>query len=611
MSTIKVRTHLIVSILVLFANCVIASDTILYNGKIVTVDEKFQIAEAVAIDDGKILRVGTNAEIDSLSDADTRRVDLAGKMVLPGFIDTHPHMIHVGSGAAAVVLAEVSSIAEIQQKIADRVMKTGQGKWIFTSSIGNPRKTRELPDALDEGRWPTRFDLDEVAPENPVYIPTPWGGPRPAILNSLALELMGISSETPTHDQGIEIIKDEKTGQPNGLIKGMHAYNWNPYYSKISRFAPRYPTPRLAEGVEEHIGVFNSRGITAVYESHFLTETNIKTIQYLLDRDRLNIRMKLSPELLGAQWKPREAIDDWLRVLKGKEDDPAMGTREGQRLAGTDIVTIVKGDRVQMLGATLSMDGPISFGKAMMNEPYWDMDGNPASDKLPISAEKITEIAMIAAKFDVRMSFPVGGDRMTDTVLTALETVNETYPLSGRNWLIAHTPYMTQGRLQRMSNLDLNITANSNSEFKMTRAIYQKTFRDMAGEMAAINTPWRWILDSGLVAAQSTDNVFAQPMFTLWQSLKRATETPGESLMNPAKQITREEAIRLHTINGAKIMLWDDAIGSIEAGKFADLVILDTDILNCPLDDIRQTEVLATFSNGELVHGDFESLTHN
>jgi len=520
-------------------------------------------------------------------------------------------MIHVGSGAAAVYLGRVRSIEDIKQEIAKRVERTRPGRWIFTSSIGNPRGVRELPGSLAENRWPTRFDLDDVAPENPVYIPTPWGGPKPAFLNSKALELMEISKDTPAFDKGIEIIKDDQTGEPTGIIYGMHAYNWNPYFAKISRFAPRYPIPRLADGVEKHIGRLNSLGMTAAYESHFLTEANVRTIEYLLERDRLNMRMKLSLELVGAQWKPADVIEDWLRVLKGKETDPTVGTRQGRRSLGTEIFTIAATNKVKMLGATLSSDGPTSFGKAMMNVPYWNMDGDPASEKLPLTVEQIAGVAMLAAKHDLRMSFPVGGDRMTDTVLEALEQVNAIYPLNGKNWLIAHTPYMTDERIQRIKNLGLQVTANSNAEYKMTRAIYKETFRELADEMSASNTPWRWLLDADITAAQSTDNVFADPMFTLWQSLKRATEEPGETLMSPGKKITRKEGIRLQTINGAKIMFWDDEIGSIESGKFADLVVLDTDILTCPLDDIRETKVLATFLNGELVYGDLESLTQS
>ena len=607
-------TGKVLSVLACLSLCVshsFAADTILYNGKIITVDENFSIAQALAISDGRVLQVGENRKIKKLAEPTTTLVDLGGKTVVPGFIDTHPHMIHVGSGSAAVYLGNVKSIADIKETIAERVERTRPGRWIFTTSIGNPRGVRELPGSLAENRWPTRHDLDEVAPENPVYIPTPWGGPKPAFLNSKALELMEISKETPEFDKGIQVIKDQETGEPTGVIYGMHAYNWNPYFSKISRFAPRYPIPRLAEGVERQIKNFSSRGLTAVYESHFLTQANVETIQYLLDRDRLNIRMKLSLEMVGAQWKPEDVIEDWLRVLKGKETDPTVGTRQGRRSLGTEILTIPSGDKVKMLGATLSSDGPTSFGKAMMNVPYWNMDGDPASEKLPVSVEQITQVAMLAAKHDLRMNFPVGGDRMADAVLEALEEVNKIYPLQGKNWLIAHTPYMTDERIRRINELGLQVTANSNSEYKMTKAIYQETFRDLADEMAASNTPWRWILDSGITAAQSTDNVFADPMFTLWQSLKRATEEPGEILMSAGKKITRQEGIRLQTINGAKILFWDDEIGSIEAGKFADIVILDTDILTSPLDDIKETKVLGTFLGGELVHGNLESLGLN
>lgn len=580
-----------------------ATDIVLYNGKIVTVDDDFTIAEAVAITDGKIVWVGGNNETRQLADENTVLVDLEGKSVFPGFIDTHPHMIHVGSARAAVFLYDVHSVADIKQRIADRVERIRGGRWIFATSIGSPRNAKDLPGILKEKRWPTRHDLDEVAPDNPVYIPTSWGGPTPAILNSKALSLMGISADTPVFDKGIEIIREEATGKPNGLILDMHAFNPTPYFSQISRFAPRRPIPRLAKGVEAHIQILNSRGVTAVYESHFLTETNISTIQYLLDRDRLNMRMKLALELVGVQWKTPQIIEDWVRVVKGKETDPTVGTRQGRRSLGIDILTIASGDKVKMLGATLSSDGPVSFGKAIMTVPYWDLEGRPASTELPLSADRIAEVAMIAAKHDLRMIFPVGGDRMADAVIEALENVNEVYPLKDKSWIIAHTPYMTKERLQRIRNLGLHVTANSNAEYKLTKAVYDSTFRDAATEMASVNTPWRWILDSGITAAQGTNNVFADPMFTLWQSLKRATEEPGENLMSAGKKMTREEGIRLQTIDGARVLMWEDEIGSIETGKFADLVLLDTDILTCPLDDIRDTKVLATLLSGQVVHG--------
>ena len=574
-----------------------AADTILYNAKIVTVDGDFSIAEAVAIDDGRILKVGGNREIRKLATETTNVVDMDGKAVFPGFIDTHPHMIHVGSGRAAVSLFGVSSVEEIKQRIAARVKTNPEGQWIFATSIGDPRGVRELPLLLQERRWPTRYDLDAVAPDVPVYIPTPWGGPKPAILNSKALEIMGISAETPLFDKGIEIVVDAETGEPNGQIIGMHAYNWNPYYAKISGFAPKYPTAVLADGVAGHIQNLNSRGVTAVYESHFLTPTNIETIEYLLNHDRLNMRMKLAPELLGAQWKPPPAIEVWVKALKSKETGSPTDAED------TVVTTIENGDMVKMLGATLSSDGPISFGKAMMNVPYWNMHGDPASTELPLSVETITIVAKIAAKYNLRMTFPVGGDHMADAVLEALEVVDQEYPLNGKNWVLGHTPYMTQERLQRILNLGMHVTANSNSEYKLTKKIYAETFRDRAEDMTKINTPWRWILDSGVTTAQSTDNVFADPMFTLWQSLKRATEAPEETVMTESKKISREEAIRLHTVNGARVMMWDNELGSIEAGKFADLVVLDTDILACPLDDIRNTKVLATLVGGRVVHG--------
>ena len=134
-------------------------DTIFYNAKVVTVDEDFSIAEAVAIGGGKFLKVGGNKEVRTLADSDTKEIDLKGKMIVPGFIDTHPHMIHASMGrTTSASLSGLRSIEAIKKRIAEWVEKTPPGEWVLTSPIGDPPYFFSFPEVLEEKRWPTRWD---------------------------------------------------------------------------------------------------------------------------------------------------------------------------------------------------------------------------------------------------------------------------------------------------------------------------------------------------------------------------------------------------------------------------------------------------------------------
>ncbi|MBW2610155.1 MAG: amidohydrolase [Deltaproteobacteria bacterium] len=580
----------LISITLLFVCCATVSekkasnficDTIVYNGKIVTVDNKFSIAEAVAIHDGKFLKVGSNAEVRALAGKGTKEIDLKGKMVVPGFIDTHPHMLHVGSGRyTSLSLQGVYSIEEIKRRIADEVKKLKPGEWVKAASIGGPPPALELPGALKEKRWPTRWDLDEVAPNNPVYIPTPWACPHPAILNSAGLKLLGINKKTPSKHRGITIEKD-KNGEPNGRLHGIHWYNWNPYLMKIGSLLPKYPNELKIKGLREHINKFNSDGVTAVYESHYMYPEYLELIKEMHAKGDLTMRIYYTEE--SSPWMPAKIIEKWM-----KEMPHAMGRGSGN-------------DMIMIGGATVSNDGPTSFGLALINKPYFDAFGRPAKAGLHLSEKEIKKVALAGAKHNIRMNFCVGGDKSTEMTLNALEEVNKEIPIKDRLWVIQHIPYPSKKSIERCENLGLAVTTCSSWDYGRGKEWFKRTFGDNADYYCERTAPFRWFLDAGVIAAQGTDNKEPRPMFTIWQSLKRVAGEDGESVMTPSKKITREEAIRLHTINGAKVMVWDDKLGSIEEGKLADLVILDNDILECPLDEIKDTKVLTTMLGGKVI----------
>src|SRR3972149_6251234 len=199
-----------------------AADLILCNGKIITVDSQFRIAQAVAIERDRFVAVGTDAEVRRHAGEATRVVDLGGRTVIPGLIDGHAHVDREGLKLVFPSLGRVRSIADIQDRIAELVRGAKPGEWIVTMPIGDPPTYFNVPGMLKERRFPTRHDLDEVAPHNPVYIRSIWGfwrhtTPLVSIANTRALEIAGITRATQSPSPKVHIEKDTD-GEPNGVF---------------------------------------------------------------------------------------------------------------------------------------------------------------------------------------------------------------------------------------------------------------------------------------------------------------------------------------------------------------------------------------------------------
>ena len=236
-----------------------------------------------------------------------------------------------------------------------------------------------------------------------------------------------------------------------------------------------------------------------------------------------------------------------------------------------------------------------------MNVDYRDMNGTPALNELPFQRDRIAQIASSAAKLGLRMYFVIGGDRMAGTVVDALEDVNAVTPLAGRGWVLNHVPFADQELIGRVAKLQLRITAYSGSEFERSHADFVKAFGQNAKAYEDASTPLGWWQSAGVDVGMGTDEA-ANPMFSIWHALTRQN-IKGESMMSDGKRINRRQALQMYTINGAKVMGWDNEIGSIEEGKLADMVVLDTDILNCADNEIRSAKPVATLVGGHVVFG--------
>jgi len=563
-------------------------DTILFNGKVVTVDRGFSIAEAVAIGGGGFIAVGKDSRIREHADAGTEEIDLKGKMVVPGFIDTHPHLIHAGIGrVSSLPIMGLNSIEEIKDRIARKVSTTPRGEWIATTPVGTPPDYFHLPESLKEKRWPARWDLDEAAPENPVYIAAPFTwAPHPAILNSYGLKLLGISKTTPSEERGAAIVKDPATGEPNGRLHRMHLWNYGSIYWRLMGMLPRPTYEDMVNGVKAAIRDFNASGVTTGYEGHVTTPEHLLILKELWARKELSMRIYFAYEV-DKNLSVAE-LEAWMKNLTH-----ATGSGFGDNI-------------LKIGGITASIDGPSQFGVSIMNQPYLDPYGETTTGVQQIPTDKLKEIAILAAKNNLRMNIQVGGDRAADIALDVCEAVDRERSIKGKRWLLQHIQHPSRENIEKCRELDVAVTTVSNFEYSKGKETYVNR---LGGDYCDRAIPLRHWIDEGVLVAQSTDGAHYQPMFTLWQSLKRVDGRTGKSLMTPHKEITREEALRLYTINGARVLFWEDRLGSIEPGKLADLVVLDNDILTCPLDAIKDTRVLMTMVGGKTVYEENEMST--
>ena len=305
------------------------ADLIIHDAHIVTVDPNFSTATAAAIQDGRFIAVGSDADVMKTRGPNTRVVDLHGQTVLPGFNDTHVHLTSGKNLELQVDLTNIHSIAEIQQAIAARVQRSNKGEWITGT-----RGWWEYD--LSDGRLPTRYDLDKVAPDNPVAIP----GPHYTIANSLALKLAGVTRDTK-NPQGGEVWKDPRTGEPTGLLMD----NAGRF---VSRFYPKATHGQQIAGLRRILQLVNSHGLTSAGDPGGSPE-DAALFRELHDSGQLTVRLDFAYSVDPAA--PLDQIEAQLKTF------PAPGTSTGDGMIRSDELGEVGLDGAE-LTAFLSHDYP-------------------------------------------------------------------------------------------------------------------------------------------------------------------------------------------------------------------------------------------------------------
>jgi len=547
---------------------------ILFGGNIVCLDPALRVAEAVAITGERIAEVGTTADLRQLAGNTTRLVDLHGRTVVPGLVDAHAHMDREGLKSLYPSLAGARSIDDVLQQIEPLVKAAAPGEWIVTMPLGDPPYYFDVPGQLREQRFPTRRDLDRVAPLNPVYIRSIWGYwrhtlPLVSIANSEALRVAGVTRQTEAPWEGIQIEKDS-TGEPTGVFVEQ---TYIPVVElSLMAAAPRFTSADRARGLRESMKIYNATGTTSVVEGHGVADEVMRVYDEAGGRGDLTVRAHLT---VSPSWGTADAaaiaprLDAWKSRIAGRGIGDAY-----LRIAG-------------LVAETNPTRDAIIRARAM---PYTGWAGFSYDAALP--REQMESLLLAAARADIRIL------SMGSGLLDLYEKVNRVVPIRDRRWVIEHIGILSADEIGRIRDLGIVLTTHTN------RYLYKEAnlFSSQLGPAAEDTiVPLRRLKEAGVHVALATDNVPPSLFFPIWQAVARVDRSTNR-VVGPAQRLSRAEALRAATLEGAYLTFEEEEKGSIERGKLADLAVLSEDPMTCPEDSIRHITADMTIVGGRIVN---------
>jgi predicted amidohydrolase YtcJ len=544
---------------------------ILCNGKIITINARFEIAQSIALSVERIEAVGSNADIAPLIDAHARVTDLNGRTVIPGLIDAHAHMDREGLKEALPSMAGVRSIDDVLQRIETLVRERTPGEWIVTMPLGEPPEFEGMPELLRERRFPTRSDLDRVAPDNPVFIKPGWGYwrvtmPLVGIANSRALAAAGVAADTQSPAPTLVIDRDAN-GMPTGIFRDFNAMPISEL--TLMRIAPTFDLATRVRALARSMQIYNSFGTTSIFEGHGVAGDVIAAYQRVHDiGPSVRSTLLFSPAWCNTtEADIKSLISGWGRWLAGR----GLGD-----------------DWLRIQGIFTEVDTSVEHGLRRAAFPNTGWAGfNYAG--LPRDAVKVllTECASNGIRVEV-----IGTD-----LLDLIAEVARATPIDAQRWILAHVSALDQHQIDVVRDLGLCVTTHSNGYiYKQGAAL-----RDRIGTARENDVvPLRRLVDNGVPVALATDNVPVSLWHPIWQVVARIDRTISAPVA-PGQALTREEALRCATLGGAYLTFDETCKGSLEPGKLADLVVLSQDPLTCDLAVLRDTVAEMTIVNGEIV----------
>jgi hypothetical protein len=533
-----------------------APTLVLVNGKILTMDGQSRTAEAVAIRDGKFLAVGDSTMIRSMAGSRTRTIDLAGKTVVPGLIDTHAHFKAAGLADYVVNMSRAKTIAEALEAIKQFATGKKPGDWIIGSAWHPPSQ-------LAEKRYLTRQEIDSVAPNNPVYLRTVG---HFSMANTLALAKAGVDRNTPNPGGGS--FERDASGELTGVLV-------ETAIDQVEKAVPDWTPEDEFRQFKIAEGVLNSYGITSAVEGA-TSARDIAALQRLALSGEATLRV-------GVMFRPEPPAENsaWEAIMRGNGTSSGFGD-----------------DWLKLAGIKILYDGGMTLRTALMRDAYPDSkdDYHGIAQQSP---ERLKELVSICNRNGWRVGVHVVGDRGIDQVLDAFEAADREKSIKDHRFILIHGSLILPEQMDRAKRLGVRV--DFQNVFMWDKAATVERFLGKAVADRAV--PTKTLIEKLGIDSLGAGTDFPvnpiNPFINMYVMVTR--KDPSSHVYGANEAISREQALRLYNSAASHYMFEEGKKGSIEPGKLADLAVLSADLMTIPEDQIKDIKADLTVVGGKIV----------
>ncbi|WP_085993255.1 amidohydrolase [Oceanobacillus senegalensis] len=526
---------------------------LLINGEVITVNENNQIVEAVAVKGNKIIAAGSNETILTLKDADSEVIDLNGKTLIPGFIDSHIHISMYGTNCLSISCKSesIQTIDDLLKKIKERAKETPKGQWIRAWGYNE--------NTIKDKRFPTKEELDAVTSQHPIIISRTCG--HISVVNSYALRLANIDNDTPNPEGG-KIDRSAKGEATGLLLENAH----------MQMFAKAgFSEAELSEAHKIASNHFAGKGITSIHDATGYGLDNLRSLQ--ADTQKGLIKQRVYA-MVGALNNAQEIV---------------------KHMVQAGIFTGLGDTKFKIGPVKLFLDGSSSGPTVWTRDPYTSDSTNYGIHYF--SQEEVDELFLPAHENGWQITAHAQGDAAVDMLLNTIEKANQFYPRENTRHRIEHAGIAAPDLIERMKQQ--NVVPIPNPAFLYE---YGDGYVKNYGERATYMYPMNDYKKADIPAAIASDCPITDftPMRGIHAAVSRQSST-GQ-VIGEDKTVSILDAIRMYTWNGAYASFEENIKGSIEPGKLADLVLLDCSIMDAEIEKLPEVQVEWTMIDGEIVY---------
>lgn len=541
------------------------ADLVLTNGKIVTVEETVPVAEALAVVGDRIVAVGTARKVRPYIGKSTRVIDLQGLTAFPGFIDSHAHFTGVGDARMILDLTKARNWDEVVALVAEAARQTKPGEWIRGRGW-HQEKWDKRPEPNVDG-LPFHEELSKVTPANPVMLEHASG--HSCLANAKAMELGGVNKKTP-NPAGGEIVRDGR-GNPIGAFRETaQGLIGRPLYGSELKKTESERADRELKAIELAVEECLSNGITSVHDAGASFDT-IDTYRKLAEQGKLGVRLYAMIDEDNA----------------GLEERLAQYRISG---AGQNHLTVRAIKRL--------LDGALGAHGAWLLEPYTDLPGSTGLNTTPL--EEMKESARLAIENGFQLCTHAIGDRANREILDIYEQAFAAHPeKKDLRWRVEHAQHIAPSDIPRFGALGVIAAMQGVHCTSDGPWLVGKLGEERARQGAYV---WRSVMNGGALICNGTDAPVEDinPIPSFYASVTRLMK--GGTAFYPEQRMSREEALRTYTINGAYAAFQENILGSLKPGKLADITVFSRDIMTVPDQEILSTEVRLTIVGGRVLY---------